>query len=754
MFAAWGQIVYRFRWITLALSGLLLVASFVTLGRGGMLTNTSPPSTESGRAVRMLQDELPQPGGSAFAVVFEHPTLLATDAAFVDAMRTALEPLRADARIKAVKTPADPDLAPDAAAALISRDRHRALAIVSVVDEFKVARNYYSGLGNKVHSDTLKVYRTGNLAINHDFDVFLEKDLQRAEFVSLPLALIFLLIVFGTVIGALVPLGVGGLAVVGGLAGTFLLSRVTDVSQYATNVVTLIGLGVAIDYSLLVVNRFREELARGRSVRDALALSVATAGRAVLFSGLTVAIGLSGMLFFQGSFLASMGLAGAIVVALAVLYALTFLPALLAVLGPRVNRFRLPLRRQRMGRGFWHALATWVMRRPLRVLVPALLLLALAGSPFLGIRLSNGDVDMLPPSSESRQGYDLMLQEFPGQDQTQLSVVVRYPDGHPLTKDRVGYLYDLAQRIQQLPDVLRVDSVVSFDPKLSRSEYQALLTGPSGSRPARLKDGVRESVGEHIVVLTALTAKAPQGDAARAILRGIRAQQPPADGELLVTGQTAFDVDIVDFIVKRTPAAVAFVMIVTYLVLFLLCGSVILPLKAVVMNLISLSASFGALVWIFQQGHLSSLLNFTAASIDPSIPVLLFCIVFGLSMDYEVMLLTRIQEEYRRNGDTTRAVAEGLERNGRLVTGAAAIMVSVFLAFGLADVVIIKAIGLGMAIAVAIDATIVRALIVPAVMRLLGAANWWAPRPLTRLHQRLRLGEGGAALPEPVAEAV
>jgi len=740
MFATWGHLVYRFRWVTLVLSGVFLAGSIVAFKAGGTLKNTSPPQTESGRALRLIQDEIPQPGGSAFSVVFASESLPASDSAFGDAMKAALDPLRDDPRITSIRTPAD--VSPEMAAALISRDGHKALAVIAVKDEFKVARSYFPELQQKVHSDTLRVYRTGNLAINHDFDVYLERDLQRAEFVSLPLAAILLLLVFASVVAALLPLGVGGLAVVGGLAGVFLLARVTDISQYALNVVTLIGLGVAIDYSLFVVNRFREELGRGRTVHDALVTSVATAGRAVTFSGLTVAIGLSGMLFYQGSFIASLGLGGGIVVGLAVLYALTFLPALLAVLGPRVNRLPVPiLGRPRIGRGFWHGLATGVMRRPLLVLVPVLALLALAGSPFLQLRLANGDVEMLPPSSESRQGYDLLLQEFPGQDRTQMSVVVKYLDGNPLTARRVADLYDFSRRLEAIPDVLRVESVVNVDPKLSRSDYQALLAGNTAVRPPALEDGIRQSVGQHIVVLSVLTAKAPQGDPARAIVHTIRAEQAPPGSQVLVTGQTAFDIDIVNFILQRTPAAVLFVMLVTYLVLFLLVGSVVLPLKAVVMNLVSISASFGALVWIFQQGHLSSLLNFTAASIDPSIPVILFCIVFGLSMDYEVMLLSRIQEEYRRTGDTTRAVAEGLERSGRLITGAAAIMVAVFAAFGLADVVIIKSIGLGMAIAVAIDATLVRALIVPAIMRLLGSLNWWAPRPLAYLYRRIGFAE-------------
>jgi RND superfamily putative drug exporter len=275
-----------------------------------------------------------------------------------------------------------------------------------------------------------------------------------------------------------------------------------------------------------------------------------------------------------------------------------------------------------------------------------------------------------------------------------------------------------------------------------------MLSRPIAQTPVAVQDAIRQSVGQDIVVLTVRTRQGAQSDQARALVQAIRGQQPPSGSQVLVGGLTAYDVDLLNFILQRIPGAVLFVVLMTYLVLFLLTGSLVLPLKAVVMNVISISASFGALVWVFQQGHLSHLLNFTASSIDPSVPVLLFCIVFGLSMDYEVMLISRIQEEYRRTADTTHAVAEGLERSGRLVTGAAAIMVAVFAAFGLADVVLIKSIGLGLALAVAIDATLVRALIVPATMRLLGSANWWSPALLSRLYRRVHLGEPIEPTPE------
>ncbi|MHB8630452.1 MAG: MMPL family transporter [Candidatus Limnocylindria bacterium] len=752
MFAAWGHVVYRFRFAFLIVSGALMALSVVVSASGGDLKSGGIIQTsESGRAATLIERELPRSSGTSFSVVFGSRSLTVDDPAYKAAVAGALAPLRSDPRVQSVLTAYDPG---PQAASLVSKGRHDLLAVISVKDDSVTAGKYYPELRAKIVSDVLTVQATGYLAVNHDFNTFLESDLRRAETVSLPLALILLLLVFGTVVAAMLPLGVGVLAVVGGIAATFALSHVTDVSQYALNIVTLIGLGVAIDYSLFIVNRFREELARGLTVDDAIARSMATAGRAITFSGLTVAIGLAGMFFYQGTFLASMGYAGALVVAIAVFYGLTFLPAVLSLLGTKVNSLRLselwrrvrrkPVSTAQRGPGLWHRLAVGVMARPLVVLIPVLAFILLAGSPFLRLRLANGDVDMLPPTAESRVALHILTDRFPGQDQNSFQVVVHYTNGSdPLSAANVSALYDLSRKIAAVPGILHVVSVVDVDPAIPKQQYAAMYANRAALPPA-VQAGIRQSIGADIAVLNAYSADAIPTDQARAELKNIRAIAPPPGAELLVTGFTAYDVDAITFILGKTPAAVAFVVVATYLVLFLLLGSVVLPLKAVLMNFLSISASFGALVWIFQDGHLSSVLNFTPSSIDPTLPVIMFCIVFGLSMDYEVLLLSRMQEEYLRTKDNRYAVAEGLERIGRLITGAAAIMVGVFLAFALAQVVIIKAIGLGMAIAVAIDATLVRALVVPATMRLLGDLNWWAPRPLAKLYRRLGLGEAHA----------
>ena len=753
MFAAWGRFVHRRRWPVLAVSALLLVASGWIAASGARLQSGGFIETsDSGRASRLIEHELPTAGGATFTLVFSSDRLTVTDAAFGDAVGEALRPLREDPRVATIVSPFDRSAADPSA--LISKEKHAAAVDVATKDELAVARDYYKELRAKVRSDRLTIAATGVLAITNGFNDVLQDDLRRAETVSLPLALVLLLIVFGSVVAGFIPLGVGILAVMSGIAGMFVLARFTDVSVYAENVVTLIGLGVAIDYSLFITNRYREELLRGRRSEDALAVAMSTAGRAITFSGLTVAIGLSGMLFYQGTYLSSMGVSGAIVVASAVFYGLTFLPALLAVLGKNVDRLRLPiLQPDTEGRGWWHSIATGVMRRPVLVLVPVVAFILLAGSPFLHIHLATGDVTMLPKHEESRAAYDRLVDDFAGAGQNHISVVVDYPEGVTLDQARVAGLVELGKRLTAVRGVQRVQGAFALDPRLTADAYTALYAAPAESWPPQLRalaQGIgeqrlatirRQTVGAHIVLFDVVTGDATNSDEARAIVREIRSLAPPSGGELLVTGFTAIDVDTVDFITAHTPVAIAFVMVATVIVLFLLLGSVVLPLKAVVMNLLSISASFGALVWVFQDGHLSQQLSFTPGPVDPSLPVIMFCTLFGLSMDYEVLLLSRIQEEYRRRPDNTHAVAMGLERSGRLITGAAAIMVGVFSAFALADILFIKAIGLGMALAVAIDATLVRALVVPATMRLLGDLNWWAPRPLARLYRRLGFAE-------------
>jgi uncharacterized membrane protein YdfJ with MMPL/SSD domain len=754
MLASWGRFVHRFRFAVVALSVATLAPSLWLIAHGGRLATADvPTTTESGRALDLIGRELPGRPPS-FSFIFSSPTLRAKDPAFRREVERALAPLRHDERVARVLTAYDPPVydASVPAGQMISRDGRRALAVVELKGEaaafssleFSVLPpDVYPSLLAKVKPGPLEMLPVGNIPLNHDFTEVTRTDLRRAELVILPLVVILLLLVFGSVVAALLPLLVGALSMAGAIAGTLLMARYTSVSVYAPNIVTMIGLGVAIDYSLFIVSRFREEI-RAHPGPEALARTMATAGRAILFSGLTVAIGLLGMVFLGLGNIGSIGWAGTMVVSLAVLYALTLLPALLAVVGPRVNSLRLPFihpERSRTGRGLWHTVAVTVMTHPWAVFLSVSVLLLVLGVPFLHLQVGSGDVNALPPSASSRKGDEALREHFAGGDSNRILVVVRYADGSPLTAERVGGLYDLSRWLAKLPNVGRVESMVDLDPRVTREQYQQLATAPASMRPPGVDQVLRQTVGGRLALLVVATALKPSSAEARALVQEIRTSHPGIGGEVMVTGQTAFDLDIIDLVTRHSPRTVGLVMLATYVVLFLLLGSVLLPLKAVIMNLLSISASYGALVWIFQQGHLSGWLDFTPGPIQTATPLIMFCFVFGLSMDYEVLLLSRVREEYERHGDTTRAVADALESTGRLITGAAAIMAAVFFGFATAGSVIIQAVGVGIGLAVVIDATIVRALLVPATMRLMGRWNWWAPGPLASLHRRLGLAE-------------
>ena len=707
-------------------------------GHGGRFDSTLVPiETESGQALNLMQRDLPA-RPLAFHLIFHHPTLPASHPTVRAEILLALAPLRDHPRVSAIRTawdtsPIDRDR--------MSRDEHYTRASVelrgysSAVESMVFAAEgseAYSALRPLVRSDVLTVVAAGALALHHDFNETTRRDVRRAETVILPVVPVLLLLAFGSVMAAMLPFGVGLLAVVGGLAATGLLSRISSVSIYATNVVTMIGLAVAIDYSLFIVSRFRDEIRQG-SVADALGRTLGTAGVSIFFSGLTVAVGLLGLYALGLGNLGSIGLCGTLVVSLAVIYSLTFLPALLAVLGPRVNAWPVfRLSQGRTGGRFWRGLTAVVMAHPWKILLPVTAALLLLGSPFTRIRLGASDIGILPPSAEARQGEEILRREFPGQETNRIIVVLDYGEGSPLTTSRIDRLYDYARRLAREPGVSRVDSFVTLDPRINREQYQALSVLPAGARPPMIQAALAQTVGQHTTILVLHTPHAAGSDAAQALVRRIRAEREVADARVLVTGHTAFDLDFTSLVRNRAPRAVAVIVAATCFALFWLLGSLLLPIKAVIMNFLSISASYGALVWIFQDGHFAHWLGFTHGPIESGTPLIMFCVTFGLSMDYGVLLLSRIREEYQRSGDNTLAVAVGLERTGRLITAAAAIMAAVFFGFALADLVVIKAIGIGMGIAVVVDATIVRMLLVPATMRLLGRWNWWAPDALAR----------------------
>ncbi|WP_328796723.1 MMPL family transporter [Halosaccharopolyspora lacisalsi] len=549
----------------------------------------------------------------------------------------------------------------------------------------------------------------GQIPVQQSMTQHTTNDLAMAEAVSLPVVLVLLVIIFGGVVAASLPVLVGGLAVFGSLGLLHLISLFAEVNVFAVNVASLLGLGLAIDYGLFIVGRFREELAAGASTGEAVRRSVATAGRTVAFSATLLVVALGGLLLFPQSFLRSLAFGGMSAVALAAVISLTLLPAILGMLGHRVDKLAVPWRGKRSGsasgegRG-WRRFADGVMKRPLLTAVPIVAVLLLLGSPFLNTQFGAPDERILPENDPARQAIETLQTEFPGMSSDAVQVVLQ---GHGSAPPAPA-VQRFAAEVGQVPGI----------------------------------DTARSSgAGGDVVVLNASLTTGPYTDQANQAVTDVRGLTPPGGSEMLVGGPTALNLDSLRATADQLPWVAALLIGATLVLMFLAFGSVLLPIKAVVMSALSLSATFGVLSWIFVQGYGADLINVTPAPVSVGIIVLMASVVFGLSTDYEVFLLSRMVEARAGGASTEEAVRTGLVRTGRMITAAALLLIVVTGAFSFSSVTIMRLVGVGMIVALALDATVVRMILVPAVLKLMGRAAWWAPGPLKRLQQRVGVGE-------------
>ena len=674
--------------------------------------------TEAQRAFEILEEEgvLNQ---AIVIPVFSHDTLAVHDPAYEARAQTVLSALAqypGVARIDSYFSNRNENLvSPDGRTtyALVGLD----IPLDEVLDEVPKMRAVLPEVD-------LDVWLTGGSAIFSDINDYTGRDLRRAEVITFPLVALALLVIFRTVVSVAAPLAIGLLGLGITLTAIYLLGLVTSMSVFALNTATLLGVGAAIDYSLLMVSRFREEL-ESNSVEESVALTVGMAGRAILFSGITTALGLAGLLIFELSMLRSIGIGGIVVIAASVAVALTLVPAILSVVGTRIDA--LPILPARLYRGgnFWRTLAGWVTRRPLLVMLPVIAALLALGTPFLQVKLGVPWASVLPEEAESRQGWEKVSEELGEGALVPILIAARFDDD-VTNPDNLATLHAYTQSARQLPGVTRVESLVDVEEGVTLEQYQSVY----GNAEARASPEVREVLDEfgdgYTTMVLIYTVYEMNSDEARDTVRRLRSYD--GEGDYLVSGATASLMDAVEAMYDAFPWALALITVSVYLVLTFLFRSVVIPLKALVMNGMSVFASYGALVFIFQQGNLEGLLNFTSTGfLEATLPILLFTILFGLSMDYEVFLLTRIREIYDETGDNTQSVALGLEKTGRIITSAALVLVLVAGSFTFGDIIIIKALGLGIALAIFLDSTVVRALLVPSLMKILGDRNWWAP---------------------------
>ncbi len=720
MIERWGAFVAR-RALAVLLVGLAVAVAagaygfgvFDELSQGGF----DDPDSESAQALAIEQDTFGNQGVDV-VVIYSSEQLTAGQPAFREGVEAVLAGIP-DGVVTRVVTPYDGEGRPD----LVSEDEHSVQVQISLAgtsqDDYLNSYDLLEPTLDAPAATGLETDVTGSFAVYSDVNEITAEDLERAEIISLPIVLVLALLIFGSLVAASMPALVGVLALIGALAVVRVLTVFTDVSVFAVNVISLIGIGLAIDYALFVISRFREELALlPEEVADASSIAIrrtmATAGRTVLFSGFTVAAAMASLLIFPQNFLRSMGYGGMAAVVVAMLAALTVLPAALRLLGRRVDAGRLPWRRRRpvaVGdeHGRWARLARAVMRRPVAVIVVTVVVLLAVASPFLGAKWGSVDYRVLPDDAPSHVAADKLNDEF-GPERSFATLLL----------DGVGE-GDVAAYTAA---VERVDGITGVQPVAAEGGRTLLRVSWFGnSQTERSQDIVRE-------------------------LREV----DPASGRTLVGGLTADTVDLVASVGSHLPWMGLIVVVVMLVLLFLAFGSLVLPVKAVLMNMFSITASFGVITWIFSDGHLSDLLGFTPQGyLDATNPILMLAILFGLSMDYEVFLLSRVREQWDRTHDNDAAVATGVQKTGRIITSAALLLAVVIGAFGTSGIVFMKMLGVGMLVALLIDATIVRALLVPATMKLLGDWNWYAPGPMRRWWERHGFREGpeaGAPLPE------
>jgi len=685
MFAKWGSIAYRRRWVVLIATVLLTVLGgvwgigvFDKLSQGGY----EAPSSEAARADKVAEEAFGRQNGDVIVIYrgdFANPLELKKVADHISGFPK-------DDVLKTVgPVPSD--------------DQQQALVAITLTSgDSNEQQKQFADIESQLRIDGFTQQVGGLVPTQKAINDMSQEDLTRAEMFSLPLVLLLLVIIFGGLVAASLPVAVGGLAIMGALGVLHAIAIYTEVNSFAVNVASLLGLGMAIDYGLFMVGRFREELAAGRTTEQAVGRTVASAGRTVMFSATLLVIALAGLMIFPHGFLKSLAYGGMAAVAIAALVSVTLLPALLGVLGHRVDKLAMPWRKREPSERGWRRLSGKVMKRPVLFAVPIIGVLVALGAPFLGVQFGQVTEKVLPEGNTARVATENINQNFSALSNTGFKIVVKGGD-QAAVQEYLGKVKD--------------------------------IKGVGEVQPLGADKGVTSA--------SAGLEQDALSDESKQALKDVRAIAPPANAEVLIGGNTAIVSDSLAAIADGLPLMIVLLVGATLILMFLAFGSVVLPIKAVLVSALSLSATFGVLVWIFQEGHGADLLGVTPGPLESGIVVLMAAIVFGLSTDYEVFLLSRMVEARGQGATTEEAVSTGLAKTGRVITSAALLLIVVTGAFAFSQVAMMRFVGVGMILALALDATVVRMLLVPAVLKLLGNAAWWAPGPLKRIQERLAL---------------
>jgi RND superfamily putative drug exporter len=753
LFARLGRFTVRRRWYVIAAWLLLLavMGAFAPrlqdrLGSGGF----EIPGSQSLAVQRDLERRFADQFPTTALVTVHDPARTVDDPAY----RAVVEGVAA--RVRAV-----PDVGGVASwlttgsPAFVSPDRHTTYLVAGLSGSQSTQLETAPEVAAAARRDLpagVDVQTGGGAAFYQRLNEISRHDLEQAERVSFPITLVVLLLAFTSLVAAGLPVMLALVSLGVTLGALYFLAGVTDMNVYVTNTASIVGIGVGIDYALFVVTRFREELRRGRPVAEAVPATLATSGRAVALSGATVIVALAGMFLVDIQAFRSMAIGSMSVVAVAVLAAITLLPAVLSLVGGGVDRVRIPLPRRRAaaGDGFWHRWAVGIMRRPWAFSAVAVALLIALAVPFTAIRLGQPGAAILPADESPRLATERLAAEFGAGVTGPTEILVDTPGGAG-TRANLGRVDRLTRALQADQAVASVQSLTTVLPRADLDAYARLYAGGLDGVDARLAPAVTGLAnwdrGGDLARVTVVSRDAPESEASQDLVDRVRDRYLPAAGlagQARVGGTTAFDLDLAREISGKLPVVVLAVLALSFVLLAMAFRSLVLPLQAIAMNLLSVGAAYGLIVAVFQWGWGERLLGFTSEGhIEVFVPLFLFSILFGLSMDYQVFLLSRIREVYLRTGDNGLAVARGLESTARTITSAALVMVTVFAAFAAGRLVPFKEMGFGLAVAVLIDATVVRTVLVPAVMRLAGRRNWWMPRAVDRWLPSIALESGG-----------
>lgn len=717
-----------FSWVLIA---CLCIFSLPRLGNPFKIGELSDPKAESVQGQKIIEKELPY-NGSRVLVLFKNNELKAHHSTFMNQIKKSLAGLDQLPFENKVSNPYQNSKQ-------ISKNQHVVYALIKTNLTAEQLANYMDIIRNSLGNPANMTLLLGGEA-NYISEVnrLSERNLIRAEIIALPICFIVMIFVFGGITAAMITILSGVISIIIIITILYLLGHQIDLSIFVLNIATMLGLGLGLDYTLLLTYRFREEFAKSHHCNKAIKHTLSTSGVSILFSGLIVLISIASLVFFPINIIFSIGVAGIVVVIVTVLCTLTFLPAILCLLQNRVTK-TLPQLKKIAIEDFHHhhriyKFSLMVMKHPLLFLFPTILILLMLGYPFLNVKLNSSDAKILPKWTESRKVLDEFHKSFNDRELYPINVIVTAKNKSILSKANISKLYDYVQHLKKDPRIDEVISIVSLKSGLKKSQYQQMYSTNVLPFDNYQKQFFHETTKGKYTIISIISKYSKNDSRTYDLIKSLRNMEIGNGIENKVTGHSAQIIDTIEIIYSLFVNVIIVISIVTYFALLWLLRSIILPLKAILMNFLSLSVCYGMLVFIFQEGHFASLLHFTPLGFtDMNLPILLFFALFGLSMDYEVFLLTRIKEYYEKTGDNNISVAKGLERSARIITSAALILVIVTVAFVTADIVFIKAFGLGTALAIAVDASLIRLLLVPATMRLLGKWNWYLPKWLDKL---------------------